>query len=182
MNFADQESIFVQQRSGRLWPDRQGLLIAAHLLRGLGGVGVTQAVPELREGLPQLFLIAMETQKIQEAEVRDAYVSGLISNPNQQVIIHPVQPPLTLLQRTSFTRGHCIQSSDWLVSFLWSPGKKPRTPSCIHFWGDKQKEGGGRHADSSLASFITLTIAEKISNETSRCLFCKTFLYKTLSP
>lgn len=94
MNFADQESIFVQQRSGGLRPDRQGLLVAAHRLGGLGGVGVAQAVPELRERLPQLFLIAMETQKIQESAVMDACVSSLISDPNQQVIRHRVLTPL----------------------------------------------------------------------------------------
>lgn len=52
VHFADQEPIFVEQHSGGLWADRQGLLTAAHLLHGLGGVGVTQAVPEFRERLP----------------------------------------------------------------------------------------------------------------------------------
>lgn len=61
MDFADQESVLVEQHSGRLRLVRQGLPAAAHPLHRSGGVGVTQAVPELRKRLPQLFLVAMET-------------------------------------------------------------------------------------------------------------------------
>ena len=60
VDFADEESVLVQQRSGRLV--RQGLPAAALPLHRSGGRGVTQAVPELRKRLPQLFLVTMETK------------------------------------------------------------------------------------------------------------------------
>lgn len=63
MDFADEESVLVQQRSGRMRLVRQGLLAAVLPLHRSGGGGLTQAVPELRERLPQLFLVAMETKK-----------------------------------------------------------------------------------------------------------------------
>lgn len=47
MNFADQESVLVQQHSRRLRGIRQKLPAAALPLHGSGGVGLTQAVPEL---------------------------------------------------------------------------------------------------------------------------------------
>lgn len=61
VDFANQESVLVQQRSGRLRPVRQGLPAAAHPLHGSGGVGVAEAVPELGKGLPQLFFITANT-------------------------------------------------------------------------------------------------------------------------
>lgn len=63
VDFADQEAILVQQRSGRFHAFRQGLPAAAHPLHGSGGVGVTQAVSQLGKGLPQLLLIPVTTHK-----------------------------------------------------------------------------------------------------------------------
>lgn len=82
VDFANQKSVFVQQQS-RWWLQLvwQGLPAAAHPLHWPGGVGITQAVPELWERLPQLFLVAMGTQrKKQESVMINTYVSCLISN------------------------------------------------------------------------------------------------------
>lgn len=61
VDFAHQEAVLVQQRSGRFQAVGQGLPAAAHPLHGAGGGGFAQAVPELRERLPQLLLVTMET-------------------------------------------------------------------------------------------------------------------------
>lgn len=63
VDFANQESVLVQQHSGGLQLIRQGLPAAAYPLHRSGGVGVTQAVPELWKRLPQLFLIPMRRKK-----------------------------------------------------------------------------------------------------------------------
>lgn len=62
MDLANQESVLVEQRPRGLRLVGQGLPTAAHPLHGPGGVGLAQAVPELRKRLPQLFLVAMETK------------------------------------------------------------------------------------------------------------------------
>lgn len=100
VDFADQEAVLVQQRPRRLRLVRQGLPTAGHPLHRSGRVGLAQAVPELGERLPQLFLVTMET-KGREREKTDSmvintYVSCLISDVNKHIIIHPVHSPRTL--------------------------------------------------------------------------------------
>lgn len=96
VDFANQESVLVQQHSGGLQLIRQGLPAAAHPLHRSGGVGVTQAVPELRKRLPQLFLIPMRRKKnSSDSMVINTYVSCLISIANKHIIMHPVHLPHT---------------------------------------------------------------------------------------
>lgn len=78
VDFANQESVLVQQHSRGLQPIRQGLPAAAHPLHRSGGVGVTQAVPELRKRLPQLFLIPTRRKKEKKKRVQTPWWSTLM--------------------------------------------------------------------------------------------------------